>query len=131
MHRHRLLNYFTENLVRARSTRNYKTLPYKTYLFYFALRYLQLLSIVPDDVGVLQKLGDIYENINDKQQAYHYYYEVSNIYFQRLYLLLYVMTLSFRFVSVLSSLSFKPRSVGLVRSILCRNESTGKRSRLL
>lgn len=44
----------------------------------FMLRYLQLLSIVPDDVGVLQKLGDIYENINDKQQAYHYYYEVLN-----------------------------------------------------
>lgn len=43
---------------------------------FFFLRYLQLLSIVPDDVGVLQKLGDIYENINDKQQAYHYYYEV-------------------------------------------------------
>lgn len=45
------------------------------------IRYLQLLSIVPDDVGVLQKLGDIYENINDKQQAYHYYYEVLNSFY--------------------------------------------------
>lgn len=47
-----------------------------------------MLSIVPDDVGVLQKLGDIYENINDKQQAYHYYYEVPNILFIYSFILL-------------------------------------------
>lgn len=56
----------------------YNYLQNKIILTPFILRYLQLLSIVPDDVGVLQKLGDIYENINDKQQAYHYYYEVLN-----------------------------------------------------
>lgn len=49
---------------------------YSNIILFSFFRYLQLLSIVPDDVGVLQKLGDIYENINDKQQAYHYYYEV-------------------------------------------------------
>lgn len=61
----------------------------KIKLLQFLLRYLQLLSIVPDDVGVLQKLGDIYENINDKQQAYHYYYEVFNIIYVRLKYFLY------------------------------------------
>lgn len=72
-----------------------------------------MLSIVPDDIGVLQKLGDIYENINDKQQAYHYYYEVYNN-----YCYFYLLDLLKIFL-VIQTLSLQPRSVGLVRSILC------------
>lgn len=41
-----------------------------------SFRFLQLLGIVPTDPGILQKLGEIFESDNDKQQAYHYHFEV-------------------------------------------------------
>lgn len=39
-------------------------------------RFLQLLGIIPTDAGILQKLGEIFDGENDKQQAYHYHFEV-------------------------------------------------------
>ena len=39
-------------------------------------RYMQLLSVVPTDPAVLSKLGEIYDNDQDKSQAFQYHYEV-------------------------------------------------------
>lgn len=39
--------------------------------------YQQLLGVVPSDPGILQKLGQLYDHEGDKQQAYHYHYDVS------------------------------------------------------
>ncbi|KAK3914387.1 Intraflagellar transport protein 88-like protein [Frankliniella fusca] len=47
---------------------------FSTHVFLF-FRFLQLLGIVPTDPGILQKLGEIFESDNDKQQAYHYHFE--------------------------------------------------------
>lgn len=44
-------------------------------------RYNQLLGIIPSDPGVLQKLGEMYDAIGDKQQAFQFYNDVSSIYF--------------------------------------------------
>jgi len=44
-------------------------------------RYNQLLGIIPSDPGVLQKLGEMYDQIGDKQQAYQFYSDVSSVYF--------------------------------------------------
>lgn len=43
----------------------------------FSSRYNQLLGIIPSDPGVLQKLGEMYDTIDDKQQAYQFYSDVS------------------------------------------------------
>lgn len=43
----------------------------------YFLRYNQLLGIIPSDPGVLQKLGEMYDTIEDKQQAYQFYSDVS------------------------------------------------------
>jgi len=40
-------------------------------------RYNQLLGIIPSDPGVLQKLGEMYDSIGDKQQAFQFYNDVS------------------------------------------------------
>ena len=37
--------------------------------------YLQLLGLVPTDPGILQKVGTIFDNEGDKQQAYQYHYD--------------------------------------------------------
>ena len=47
----------------------------------FFSRYNQLLGIIPSDPGVLQKLGEMYDSIDDKQQAYQFYSDVSNLQF--------------------------------------------------
>ena len=39
-------------------------------------RYLQVHTVVPSDGGVLQKLGEIYDRLGDKQQAFQYYSDV-------------------------------------------------------
>lgn len=44
-------------------------------------RYNQLLGIIPSDPGVLQKLGELYDSIGDKQQAFQFYNDVSSFYF--------------------------------------------------
>jgi len=43
-------------------------------------RYNQLLGIIPSDPGVLQKLGEMYDSIGDKQQAFQFYNDVSIFY---------------------------------------------------
>ena len=37
---------------------------------------MQLISLVPTDPGVLQRVGEIYDG-EDRSQAFQYYYEVS------------------------------------------------------
>ena len=44
---------------------------------YFVSRYNQLLGIIPSDPGVLQKLGEMFDSMGDKQQAYQYYSDVN------------------------------------------------------
>lgn len=39
--------------------------------------YQQLLGLVPTDARALQKLGELYDNEGEKQQAHHYHNEVS------------------------------------------------------
>lgn len=41
-------------------------------------RYNQLLGIISSDPGVLQKLGEMYDSMGDKQQAFQFYTDVSN-----------------------------------------------------
>ena len=38
---------------------------------------MQLVTLVPTDPGVLARLGELHDAENDRPQAYHYYYEVS------------------------------------------------------
>jgi len=40
-------------------------------------RFMQLLSLVPTDPNVLQRLGDMYED-SDKSQSFQYYLEVTS-----------------------------------------------------
>lgn len=47
-------------------------------------RYNQLLGIISSDPGVLQKLGEMYDSIGDKQQAFQFYNDVSTFYFSLL-----------------------------------------------
>lgn len=51
-----------------------RNLSYK--LVFLGFRFNQLLGIVPSDPGVLQKLGEMYDHLGDKQQAYQYYSDV-------------------------------------------------------
>ena len=37
---------------------------------------MQLISLVPTDPGILQRMGEIYDG-EDRSQAFQYYYEVS------------------------------------------------------
>ena len=37
--------------------------------------YMQLLGLVPTDPGILQKVGTIFDNEGDKQQAYTYHFD--------------------------------------------------------
>lgn len=39
-------------------------------------RYLQVHTVVPSDGGVLQKLGETFDRIGDRQQAFQYYSDV-------------------------------------------------------
>ena len=39
-------------------------------------RFIQLVTLIPTDPGVLQRLGEIYDNNSDRSQAFQYYYEV-------------------------------------------------------
>lgn len=48
-------------------------------------RYNQLLGILSSDPGVLQKLGEMYDSIGDKQQAFQFYNDVS-VYFLFLFI---------------------------------------------
>lgn len=41
--------------------------------------YQQLLGLVPADSKALQKLGELYDNEGDKQQAHHYHSDVSSV----------------------------------------------------
>lgn len=49
-------------------------------------RYNQLLGILSSDPGVLQKLGEMYDSIGDKQQAFQFYNDVS-VYFLFLFII--------------------------------------------
>ena len=40
-------------------------------------RFMQLLSLVPTDPNVLQRLGDMYED-SDKSQSFQYYLEATS-----------------------------------------------------
>ena len=37
---------------------------------------MQLVSLVPTDPGVLQRMGELYDAEDDRSQAFQYYYEV-------------------------------------------------------
>ena len=39
-------------------------------------RYLQVHTVVPSDEGVLQKLGETFDRLGDRQQAFQYYSDV-------------------------------------------------------
>lgn len=39
--------------------------------------YQQLIGLVPTDASALQKIGELYDQDGDKQQAYHYHFDVS------------------------------------------------------
>ena len=39
-------------------------------------RFMQLISLVPTDPGVLQRMGEMYDSDNDRSQAFQYHYEV-------------------------------------------------------
>ena len=39
-------------------------------------RYLQVHTVVPSDGGVLQKLGETFDRLGDRQQAFQYYSDV-------------------------------------------------------
>lgn len=41
--------------------------------------YQQLIGLLPSDANVLQKMGGLCDHEGDKQQAYHYYADVSNL----------------------------------------------------
>ncbi len=40
------------------------------------IRFLHLVTLVPTDPAVLQRLGEIYDNHDEKSLAFQYYYEV-------------------------------------------------------
>lgn len=42
--------------------------------------YQQLIGLVPTDAHALQKIGELYDQEGDKQQAYHYHFDVTNCY---------------------------------------------------
>ena len=42
-------------------------------------RYHQILNLVPTDTAVLKKIAELYEQENDKSQAFQYMYEVSDL----------------------------------------------------
>lgn len=42
----------------------------------YKYRYLQVHTVVPSDGGVLQKLGETFDRIGDRQQAFQYYSDV-------------------------------------------------------
>ena len=42
-------------------------------------RYLQVHTVVPSDGGVLQKLGETFDRLGDRQQAFQYYSDVIQI----------------------------------------------------
>lgn len=46
----------------------------KSFLLFF--RYLQVHTVVPSDEGVLQKLGETFDRLGDRQQAFQYYSDV-------------------------------------------------------
>lgn len=59
---------------------NVLNLAFETYC-----RYNQLLGILSSDPGVLQKLGEMYDSIGDKQQAFQFYNDVSVYFFISIY----------------------------------------------
>ena len=42
---------------------------------YCFIRFLQLISLVPTDPTVLQRVGEMYDSDNDRSQAFQYHYE--------------------------------------------------------
>ena len=48
-------------------------------IFCSVARYMQLVSLVPTDPAALAKLGEIYDGLQDKSQAFQYHYEVREI----------------------------------------------------
>ena len=40
---------------------------------------MQLISLVPTDPGILQRLGEMYDSDNDRSQAFQYHYEVRSL----------------------------------------------------
>ena len=48
----------------------------------YSLRFMQLIGIVPSDAAVLQRLGEMYDQEDDKSQAFQYYYDVSSLMIQ-------------------------------------------------
>ena len=40
---------------------------------------MQLVSLVPTDPAALSKLGEIYDSVQDKSQAFQYHYEVTKL----------------------------------------------------
>ena len=53
--------------------------PLPLLLVFPLLRFMQLISLVPTDPGVLQRMGEMYDSDNDRSQAFQYYCEVSNL----------------------------------------------------
>ena len=47
------------------------------WLVWSVCRFLQLISLVPTDPHVLQRVGEMYDQEGDRGQAYQYHYEVS------------------------------------------------------
>lgn len=60
-----------------------------------------MLGIIPSDPGVLQKLGEMYDSLGDKQQAYQFYSDVSVICYL---IIFFISLLGSNFFNVNSSL---------------------------
>lgn len=41
--------------------------------------YQQLIGLVPTDASALQRIGELYDHEGDKQQAYHYHFDVRKL----------------------------------------------------
>ena len=54
----------------------HKLLTAPTLVFNTHCRFLQLISLVPTDPHILQRLGEMYDQEGDRLQAYQYHYEV-------------------------------------------------------
>ncbi len=51
-------------------------LKWREITYYYSCRFMQLISLVPTDPGVLQRLGEMFDADNDRSQAFQYYFEV-------------------------------------------------------
>ena len=48
-------------------------------LFHPLSRFLQVISLVPTDPHILQRVGEMYDQEGDRGQAYQYHYEVCSL----------------------------------------------------